>query len=202
MLPLASRFATQWVVQDRISEERCSAAARRGSWPPSWSPRNVSVKCEYNNRTKRLNMNPYFPHLANIRTALGFLCVTMAIALLGSCMLWGPCYTASDDRMMKLYRKARRGDGVRTSVFDKGDCVNPIRGLCKILVLLLAVPCECARRAGFGWRRRVYLSRSPDWPRTCRCAGLLWYIALKLTITVTKVSYCVLHTCRRRASFS
>jgi hypothetical protein len=125
---------------------RCSAAARRGSWPPSWSPRNVSVKCEYNSRTKHLNMNPYFPRVANIRAAFVWLWLAMAIALLGSLMLWIPCYTASDDRVMKMYRKARR-----RSVFDKGDCANPIRGVFKIVVLLLGIPCKCDLPVLLGW---------------------------------------------------
>jgi hypothetical protein len=90
-------------------------------------------------RRSLLYMTPFigpWPHVLqdkfNAITVVGLLWVTLAALAVGSWALWGTLFAVVDERVMHSIRLARAGQGQGTGVFDKNDCRNPCRGLCKV----------------------------------------------------------------------
>lgn len=60
------------------------------------------------------------------------LCITMVPCALLSLLFWVPAYKLVDDRVTSSVNAAKDGQGQGVRVFDKRDCQNPCRGLCKV----------------------------------------------------------------------
>lgn len=66
-----------------------------------------------------------------------FLWITLVVAAIGSLLFWGIVYDVIDERVTHSVKLAKLGHG--QSLFDKKDCRNPCRCLCKV-----RVPCQQA----------------------------------------------------------
>jgi hypothetical protein len=98
-----------------------------------------------------------------METAFGLLVTAMVLSAAMSLAMWIPCFHVIDERVMHSVAIARAGHGQGISVFDRGDCQNPIRGTCKVrphLVVVFCVACggvwwrACVGRFNHAWNLR------------------------------------------------
>ena len=70
--------------------------------------------------------------------------VPLIITAVLTLALWVPCYQHTDRRVRYLMRTVDESGSERKSqLFTPQDMRNPIRFLCKLLVLIAMLPCTC-----------------------------------------------------------